>query len=328
MIGTDFEFFVLDPDQREGYLCIPAIPAFLGSGFAEQRMKAKWMDLPTDLGPAGYTSYVLPMEHGMMIEDGAAVEVPCDPGDTAEELVGYIREGIQATWEMADELAGSSLVAAPLVRLAQHHLDTRPELRILGCSPDIDLYGVFMGEPPQDPRETLWRTGGGHIHFSPKNVTRQMNTQALVMLCDLLLGCADVALEHTPLGRQRREMYGQPGKYRIQPWGVEYRTMSNVWTATPDVALSVLKLAEAIHTLMNEEQIDFILDLVHQFDIYDITDSILACDAEACVSTMNSVGEVVLHAAGHDVSSIRFIGEIASKGGVANTFGYSMHSWR
>ena len=40
-------------------------------------------------------------------------------------------------------------------------------------------------------------------------------------------------IKHTPypeLEKQRAFRYGRPGRYRIQAWGLEYRTPSNSWT--------------------------------------------------------------------------------------------------
>ena len=63
---------------------------------------------------------------------------------------------------------------------------------------------------------------GGHVHVGG---VEDINPKTMVRMLDLTVGLLDIFDTDT----RRREFYGQPGRYRDKPYGVEYRSLSNFW---------------------------------------------------------------------------------------------------
>jgi hypothetical protein len=320
MLGLDTEMFTKEAGTDT---IIPALAAFQRSGLP---MKSVFKKIGCDIAPKGYDSLELALPHSMLTEDGAAIETPCTPSDDVDELVANVKEGVVASWKVAEAI-GAEMVAAPLVYLRPEDVASSPELRVLGCSPDIDIYGMLEGRPSQDPRRTFWRTGGGHIHFSiGDRPTSPDLAQELVVLCDIVLGTADVLLEHSPLGRKRREMYGQPGKHRIQKWGIEYRTMSNTWMVRPDVATSVLGLAKAIHTVVGLGERS-VFEAMATINFDQLIGAITNCDPKLALLIFDT-GIRWLQDVGADVTGADLVRKIYQNGGIVGSYGYTMEGWK
>jgi hypothetical protein len=77
------------------------------------------------------------------------------------------------------------------------------------------------------------RVGSGHIHIGGIDDFNDVKRRAVVQWMDRFegLSCAiqDLQEEGNP---HRRRFYGQAGRYRLKPYGVEWRTPSNLnwWT--------------------------------------------------------------------------------------------------
>jgi hypothetical protein len=325
MIGLDVEVFT----RREGEeTIIPAMLAMQNAGKVV-RLEDVYKDIE---GPDfdGYHSLEVVLATGRVTEDGAAMETPCNPGDSAKELMDNVLEPVLTCLEIA-EANGAELVAAPLVWLDPEHLEFRNELRVLGCDPDQDIWrGDEFCEPDQDPLHTLWRTGGGHIHFSPSFVHRPDVQEHIVLWCDLILGTLDVILEHSDDGVSRREMYGQPGKHRLQAHGVEYRTMSNVWFTNPDVAKLVLDMAHLIHSLVESNLENGPWAIINKIGWTYIVEAITECKLQNAGKIFMYTMEM-LESWGVNVEDnldFPFISDLYGAGGVVGLYGdYNMQGW-
>jgi len=312
LLGTDFEAFY----QLDGQV-VPSLVAFEKQ--TALPMRRVYKRIPNALDPEGYSSLYLKGDNFILIEDGLAFEVPIEPAAEPSELCANISAGLRAAYQVGHNI-GAELIASPLVYFDEGYLKSQAELTVLGCSPDesvYDLDNVCM--PAQDPTKTTWRTGGGHIHFSIKGMLGNFPMiQAFVMVCDATLGIADVVLEHGSLGKKRREMYGQPGKFRIQPWGVEYRTPSNVWVAHPESALLYLTLAHDIHKLFIDNSLE---DITPPHSMDQVIDVINACEVTAAQDLLAEVGFL------YNLTSSKEIARIGDLGGIAEVFGYSLEAW-
>jgi hypothetical protein len=329
MLGTDVEFFVAQTGQET---IIPALAAF---ETAKAGGMAGFSSITKDIAGPGFENYdslEVVLSTAKVTEDGAAIETPCNPGTNAAELLANVLPGVKRSVEIAKATPGGILIAAPVVWLDPEHIATRNELRVLGCAPDRALWPEFGdgdGEqcvPKQDPEKTLWRTGGGHIHFSPSLIYLPDVQESLVLLCDLVLGTLDVMLEHGEDAKQRRSMYGQPGKHRIQPWGVEYRAMSNAWFVNPNIALAVLEVAEVV-----EKAVESGFDpwpVLKRVSFKKLIDAVIQCDPKTCARIFLYTVEK-LDKAGLDVTSLRFdlFKEVYRSGGIGEFYGYDMESW-
>ena len=113
-------------------------------------------------------------------------------------------------------------------------LDAQPdEAKELGCDPD---YNAYTGEPnPRPDGEVPFRTAAGHIHVGWGADIPVDHPDHLEICCDFVktldatVGMFMTAIEDDP---RRRELYGKAGAFRPKPYGVEYRTPSNVWLTT------------------------------------------------------------------------------------------------
>jgi hypothetical protein len=155
---------------------------------------------------------------------------------------------------------------------------------IFGCDKDYDAIN------PQYECETLdvlnhqWRYGGGHTHLGVKdlNVLQKIHEDEterikLVQLMAIFAGNNAIKFAKAPhLEVQRASLYGRPGRYRPQPWGIEYRTPSNNWTlsleATVGVFEGMIKAVEAYKKDMWKELTDNFLERT--------IDNIINCEVE------------------------------------------------
>ncbi len=318
MLGVDAEYFATD---KKG-LAVPVLDFFdEGTPGAQPVFK----DIASDIQPKGYNSYEVPLENAKLTEDGLPFEVPITPSTEVGDLVRRLRRGVQKAWEVA-EYNGYLITAAPLVHLDPKYLEHRPELRVLGCSPDMCIHAFLEGEskPHQDPRKTDWRTGGFHVHFSMPD--RDMyQVQSLVMACDTILGLADVLIDHSDGAKQRREMYGAAGKFRMQPWGVEYRTPSSAVSVHPELTEAFLELASMLYTSVKLREIDGI-NLMNDVGFDEVINAINQVNFDMAYHLLLSGLEQFPQ---RKVGPVDKIYEVAFSGGANHYYGsYTMEGWK
>jgi hypothetical protein len=93
-----------------------------------------------------------------------------------------------------------------------------------GCSPDFDAYDMGAPAAVVDPRALTtpagaWRFAGGHIHFGYYEKYPDVPPFVMALLMDLFVGVQLASYERQG---ERRKYYGQPGRYRPTPYGIEY----------------------------------------------------------------------------------------------------------
>lgn len=147
------------------------------------------------------------------------------------------------------------------------------------CNPSSNIYN--NKDCDQSFMNTPTRFAGGHIHIGYDKQTYQ-NIEAKIIKCmDALLGVPSILLD--PESTQRRTNYGRAGEYRLKPYGVEYRTLSNFWLQNDDFiefaftnATLATKLAiqgldtifeEDIESIINNSQIDQAQEFIAKYDI-------------------------------------------------------------
>lgn len=97
-----------------------------------------------------------------------------------------------------------------------------------GCDPDYNAWTDRLNEAPDS--KTNLRTCGGHIHIGYDNPDMEISIK-LVKALDIFLGVPSILLDPD---KERKKMYGKAGAYRLKPYGVEYRGLSNYWLAEDD----------------------------------------------------------------------------------------------
>ncbi len=120
-----------------------------------------------------------------------------------------------------------------------------------GCDPDFNCYTRKQNPRPALIDERL-RSVGMHIHigYDKPNVKTSVT---LIKYMDLFLGLPSILIDDD---QQRRYLYGKAGCFRIQPWGVEYRTLSGYFLSNIDTLEFVYnQTVKAINAYCNEVQL-------------------------------------------------------------------------
>lgn len=63
-----------------------------------------------------------------------------------------------------------------------------------------------------------------------KEAKALQNYETLIPLLDLFVGIPSVLLDDPKQQRERRKVYGRAGEFRLTPYGIEYRVLSNFWS--------------------------------------------------------------------------------------------------
>lgn len=113
-----------------------------------------------------------------------------------------------------------------------------PSQKVLGCDPDYNAYTMEVNPPP-DPHGKPMRTAAGHVHvgFTGKKVRvgdpdHFVDCCTLVRNLDYILGLPSLLWDGD---NERRTLYGRAGAFRPKPYGVEYRTLSNMWLSSKEL---------------------------------------------------------------------------------------------
>lgn len=171
---------------------------------------------------------------GAIQVDGTAGEFNIDPVDIVDfegfnlNIVSTMKD-LKAAANEAGK--GISLSIIPVQEYDKEYLDSLPdEAKELGCDPDYNAY--TLEENPRPDGERTFRTGAGHVHIGwgsdiPVDNPDHMDICAgFVKVLDATVGMFMTIIDRDP---RRRELYGKAGAMRMKPYGVEYRTPSNLW---------------------------------------------------------------------------------------------------
>ena len=124
-----------------------------------------------------------------------------------------------------------------------------------------------------DSRNLAWQCGpylqqdglGGHVHFGRKRPTRADEIKALDRINELLMAChiyRQAEVDARQAGDARGQRYGQPGDFRMQRHGYEYRTYPS-WLDSPMLAFLIVTLSKlAVHNPSLVRKIQLFKDAV------------------------------------------------------------------
>lgn len=168
---------------------------------------------------------------GAVQVDGMALEFNINPAATEKEFL-YNLDSVMG--QLKAMVPGIELAADPVAEFDhQYMLDQPEEAKELGCDPDYNAWANGAVNPKPDG-EVDFRTGAGHIHIGlwpPGHEPGNHEKVALevVKQLDFYLGLPSLVFDKDT---RRREMYGAAGAYRLKPYGVEYRVLSNKWLSS------------------------------------------------------------------------------------------------
>lgn len=129
----------------------------------------------------------------------------------------------------------------------------------INCEKEICAYAIDIANVDEKVFEkTDLRSAGGHIHLGNEMILQGYNSIMLIKMLDLFLGIPSIFVDHDPSSKTRKKLYGNAGRYRCTPYGVEYRSMGNFWLSSP-------KYVELIYDIC-----DFSLDFVLSGKVNDL----------------------------------------------------------
>lgn len=200
-LGADPEMFIVDTSQNNKVISsLGIIPGKKGRPWADNFWKA-----------------------GFGLEtDNILVEYNIPPAQTKEDFISniefmqeYIRKFVKRINENYDVQCVASREIEPDQLL-------HPEALLFGCDPDYNAYTLNINPKPEGERGLL-RSAGAHIHFGVKGI-KEKDLIDIIKLCDYYLGVASIVVDSDT---KRRTLYGKAGSFRMQPWGIEYRSLSS-----------------------------------------------------------------------------------------------------
>ncbi|MFA6090015.1 MAG: hypothetical protein WC755_09240, partial [Candidatus Woesearchaeota archaeon] len=291
-IGCDPELFILDKANN----VIPS-PVILDDEVVVTGMKN------------GSTSF---SPIGAIVKDGFQVELHPAPETCRAWLKDSLFFLLQKTSELA-EAKGYTITNKFVVDVDQKTLnELSQDVVALGCAPDYSAYSGEVKVLHLDASTHLKRYAGGHIHvgtssdsrhllsFSQKQIKiLQYQANDVIRLMDYMLGNLMVIVDTNKDNAERRKIYGQAGSYRIQPHGLEYRTLSNFWLSHPSLVTLVTGLARFCVTntypySFAGQTTDLIDILDEEFDdMSDIRKAINENDSELAISNLKRIISVI-----------------------------------
>lgn len=194
---------------------------------------------------------ILPRKDGKCTTyfDNVLAECAIPPEETEDAFVAGIREYITS---LAANMKPYTVNTIAAIKYPKKQLQAL-EAREAGCNPEMCAYTYKSFTPnPVQFAKTPWRTAGGHLHID-FNVTLPAKI-ALIHALDLFVGYPLSLIDKDKSAPQRRKLYGRAGRFRVTPYGVEYRTPGNFWLASPRYVRLVWKLVDNALSNLHQRQ--------------------------------------------------------------------------
>lgn len=226
----------------------------------------------------GSKEHPLKVPLGAVQVDGMAVEFNTDPAGCENEFLTNVQTVMRTLELMCN---GYEVVAVPVADFGAEYIASQPdEAKELGCDPDYNAYTGSANEKPNV--ELPFRTASGHVHIGwgsdiPTDVQHRASCEAVARQMDFFLGLPSLFYDNDT---RRREMYGKAGAFRVKPYGMEYRTLSNAWLRSEKLIKWVFRNAQkGMQDLVNGR------DLFKEFgDVQEIINASNKKEAERIIN--------------------------------------------
>jgi len=202
-LGADPEVFLCKEIRNEPVGFVSAV-GIIGGSKSE----------PRDLGDGFFVQ-----------EDNVTAEFNIPPSFSADEFAENVYKGLANVDKLALEAGLEVANGVASCSFPESELQTEAA-KLFGCDPDYDAWTTFMNDKPHCSDESF-RSCGGHVHIGGID---GMDPFSVIRAMDLFLGVPAVVLDKDT---KRKQLYGKAGSFRFQPYGVEYRTLSNFWIFQP-----------------------------------------------------------------------------------------------
>lgn len=178
-----------------------------------------------------------PVHEGAIQVDGLAAEFNIDPVDLSEGCANQFVKRVGNVMETLRTASGVDFSQAAYHKFGKDYFDAQPEeAKELGCDADYNAY--TQAANPAPPEGTTSRCVGGHVHlgwgtdFDLEDGEHIQSCIDVTKQLDIALGLPSVLEDDD---EKRRSLYGRAGSFRIKPYGVEYRSLSNYWIFTEEL---------------------------------------------------------------------------------------------
>lgn len=235
---------------------------------------------------------------GEIVRDGVQVEIKPEPSYCRQVLASYIASLVGKLAQIA-ELKGLAISPEPGVWVSEKEMKTlSPENQVFGCSPSKNVHNS-KAKIKADPTKYFFRSAGGHIHIGHReknlrgvgNVSILYYPEQLIPIMDIVLGNTCVLLDRHESNKERRKNYGRAGEYRIQPHGLEYRTLSNFWLRHETLMSLVVGLARQAVSMASDENLRVALLKAVKMD--DVTKAINENDFELAYQNFQKIKPIL-----------------------------------
>lgn len=203
----------------------------------------------------GGTKYMpLQCEKGITIqEDNVAAEFATMPVNNVSDFIDQIQSGISILKQTIKEHNLDVVIVSSA--LFEEDQLLHPVAQVFGCDPDFNVWTKSINKPADIEIAKNLRSCGGHIHvgYDKPNDKDSFN---LLKAMDLFLGVPSVYLDGD---LRRKSLYGKAGCFRLKPYGVEYRTLSNFWLKDNELIKWAWEQTHKAISFVNDDQ-SYLLD--------------------------------------------------------------------
>lgn len=209
-----------------------------------------------------------PVDRGAVQVDGMALEFNIDPSEAWPTFNANLTRVMN---QLQDMVPGYEFFHSPVAHFGKEVIEAQPdEAKVLGCDPDFSAY--TGGPNPRPDASGDFRTASGHVHIGwdkgvdPYNAEHIKSCRVLCKALDIYLGLPSIFFAQAlnkwenfgvdpEDDKLRRSLYGKAGAYRPKSYGVEYRTLSNLWLHHPALRkLVYYNTLEAIKRCFDDDE--------------------------------------------------------------------------
>lgn len=221
-VGSDPEMLVRDRQTKQIVSAIPLVP--------------EGKEVPRDLGD-GFK----------VLHDNVLLEFNIPPCMSQKDFVDNLREG----FKRISAVIGNKY---ELVAQASHTYEAKFckhfDATLFGCQPEYCAWERRICKPPSCTN--TFRSAGAHIHIGRTDfkeadtdfLMRAPSKMEVIKMMDIHVGLVLTLIDQDPTSHARKQLYGKAGRHRPTPYGVEWRTASNFWLRSPELARLIYDLTE------------------------------------------------------------------------------------
>jgi hypothetical protein len=200
--------------------------------------------------------------------DNVLAEVNISPAASAKEAVGNFRDCFQRLATLIGTQLRLKIQASQVYPKKEC---CHPDAMVFGCDPEYNIHlrtedgRIRRVDPPIMEEGNTFRSAGGHIHVGHELALPWHNPVVVVEMMDIIVGLPAILLDNDPTSLARRKIYGGAGTHRLcLEYGIEYRSLSNFWLASPTLVKLMYDLSNHAVSLIHQhknEKITSLLDM-------------------------------------------------------------------